>query len=337
MSLFINTNISSLTAQRAAQRANDKLDVIFERLASGNRINSAKDDAAGIQVANNLTTQLNGLNQGNRNAQDAIAFAQTVEGALDEVTNMLQRIRTLAIQAATATTTDNDRGGIQAEVDALNQEICRISEETTFAGADMLNGNASIVRFQCGPDPSSIIEFDLSNPFDVDGIAALAEEFIPNISFSAATTVTIVDADGHETQAAVDATTPPLEGYIQGADGKYYKFTGLFENYSDISNISLTSAENAELVLGGIDYMITAIDRTRADLGAMQNRLESTVRNQESIKENVMDSRSRIQDTDFAEDTASLTQQQIIQQATATILTQANQRPQIALSLISGN
>ncbi len=337
MSLFINTNISSLTAQRAAQRANDKLDVIFERLASGNRINSAKDDAAGIQVANNLTTQLNGLNQGNRNAQDAIAFAQTVEGALDEVTNMLQRIRTLAIQAATATTTDNDRGGIQAEVDALTDEICRISEETTFAGADMLNGNASIVRFQCGPDPSSIIEFDLSNPYDVTGIAALAQEFIPNISFSASTTVTIVDADGNETQAAVDATTPPLEGYIEGSDGKYYKFTDLFKNRGAESGISLTSAELAELALGGIDYMITAIDRTRADLGAMQNRLESTVRNQESIKENVMDSRSRIQDTDFAEDTASLTQQQIIQQATATILTQANQRPQIALSLISGN
>ena len=128
MSLFINTNISSLTAQRAAQRANDKLDVVFERLASGNRINSAKDDAAGIQVANNLTTQLNGLNQGNRNAQDAIAFAQTVEGALDEVTNMLQRIRTLAIQAATATTTNPDRKSIQAEVDALTDEICRISE-----------------------------------------------------------------------------------------------------------------------------------------------------------------------------------------------------------------
>lgn len=347
MSLFINTNISSLTAQRAAQRANDKLDVIFERLASGNRINSAKDDAAGIQVANNLTTQLNGLNQGNRNAQDAIAFAQTVEGALDEVTNMLQRIRTLAIQAATATTTDNDRGGIQAEVDALNQEICRISEETTFAGADMLNGNASIVRFQCGPDPSSIIEFDLSNPFDVDGIAALASEFLPATHFSTNAKIVVdnktytdgdtVEIDGKKYTLPGDINKLSDMGWIQGADGSYHLFSDLFENYSDISNISLTSAENAELVLGGIDYMITAIDRTRADLGAMQNRLESTVRNQESIKENVMDSRSRIQDTDFAEDTASLTQQQIIQQATATILTQANQRPQIALSLISGN
>ena len=331
MSLFINTNISSLTAQRAAQRANDKLDAVFERLASGNRINSAKDDAAGIQVANNLTTQLNGLNQGNRNAQDAIAFAQTVEGALDEVTNMLQRIRTLAIQAATATTTNPDRESIQAEVDALTDEICRISDETTFAGADMLNGNASIVRFQCGPDPSSIIEFDLSSPYDVDGLAYLAQEFLPSVTFSQGAQVVV---DG--VTSNVDAATP-TSGWIQGADGKYYKFSDLFQNRGKDSGISLTSAENAELVLGGIDYLITAVDRTRADLGAMQNRLESTVRNQDSIKENVMDSRSRIQDTDFAEDTANLTQYQIIQQATATILTQANQRPQIALSLISGN
>lgn len=331
MSLFINTNISSLTAQRAAQRANDKLDAIFERLSSGQRINSAKDDAAGIQVANNLTTQLNGLNQGNRNAQDAIAFAQTVEGAFDEVTNMLQRIRTLAIQAATATTTDTDRGSIQAEVDQLTDEICRISNETTFGGADILNGNASIVRFQCGPDPSSIIEFDLSSHYDVTGIAALAADFIPSADFSTGAVVVI---DGVEHQVTADTST---EGWIQGADGKYYAFEDLFQNRGAKSGISLTSAENAELVLGGIDYMIQAIDSTRANLGAMQNRLEATVRNQDSIKENVMDSRSRIQDTDFADDTANLTQQQIIQQATATILTQANQRPQIALSLISGN
>lgn len=331
MSLFINTNISSLTAQRAAQRANDKLDAIFERLSSGQRINSAKDDAAGIQVANNLTTQLNGLNQGNRNAQDAIAFAQTVEGAFDEVTNMLQRIRTLAIQAATATTTDTDRGSIQAEVDQLTEEICRISNETTFGGADILNGNASIVRFQCGPDPSSIIEFDLSSHYDVTGIAALAADFLPSVTFSQGAFV----VEGGKTIAVT--TTTSKEGWIQGADGKYYAFEDLFQNRGAKSGISLTSAENAELVLGGIDYMIQAIDSTRANLGAMQNRLEATVRNQDSIKENVMDSRSRIQDTDFADDTANLTQQQIIQQATATILTQANQRPQIALSLISGN
>lgn len=299
MPLFINTNISSLYAQRAAQRANDKLDVTFQQLSSGLRINKAKDDAAGIQVANNLTTQLNGLTQGNRNAQDAIAFAQTVEGALDEVTNMLQRIRTLAVQSSTGTMTEEDRAGLQEEVDQMTEEITRIANETTFAGADMLNGNASIVRFQCGPDPSSIIEFDLRHSMDVTGIAELANDYAGN--------------------SKVD-------------------YTALFHNkVSDDPGIDISSADSAEAVLGGIDALIGAVDRKRSDLGAMQNRLEATVRNQDSIKENVTNSRSHIQDTDFAEATATLTQQQIIQQATATILTQANQRPQVALSLINGN
>ena len=154
---------------------------------------------------------------------------------------------------------------------------------------------------------------------------------LPSVTFSAGAQVVVGGVTSN-----VDANTP-TSGWIQGADGKYYQFSDLFKNRGKDSGISLTTAENAELVLGGIDYLITVVDSTRADLGAMQNRLESTVRNQDSIKENVMDSRSRIQDTDFAEDTANLTQFQIIQQATATILTQANQRPQIALSLISGN
>lgn len=308
MGLFINTNVSSLYAQRAAQRANDKLDVSYERLSSGLKINSAKDDAAGMQVANNLTTQLNGLSQGNRNAQDAIAFAQTVEGALDEVTNMLQRIRTLSVQAANGTYSDNDRKSLQEEVDALNDEICRIANETTFAGADMLNGNASIVRFQLGPDPSSIIKIDLRDSFTVDGLAAMAAKY---------------DGDG-------------LFDYTYNVTAtKQLKFTDIFRaNHGETSGIDISTPESAQAVLAGIDALVTAVDRKRADLGAMQNRLEATVRNQENIKENVSNSRATIRDTDWAEETANLTSQQIIQQATATILTQANQRPQIALSLL---
>ena len=131
MPLFINTNVSSLYAQRAAQRANDALDISYQRLSSGLRINRAKDDAAGMQVSNNLTTQLDGLTQGNRNAQDGLAFAQTIEGALDEVTNMLQRIRTLAVQASNGTMSDQDRNSLQVEVTQLADEITRISNDTT--------------------------------------------------------------------------------------------------------------------------------------------------------------------------------------------------------------
>ncbi len=304
MPLFINTNISSLYAQRAAQKATDKLDISYQRLSSGLRINSAKDDAAGIQVANNLTTQLNGLDQGNRNAQDAIAFAQTVEGALDEVTNMLQRIRTLAVQSATGTMTDSDRQGIQAEVDDLTEEIERIANETTFGGADILNGNASIVRFQVGPDPSSIIEMDLTYPMDVDGLAALAAKY--------------AGSDTYELDGGVSAS-----------------YDAIFSNRtSDLPGIDLSTPSAAQAVLAGIDDLITAVDRKRADLGAMQNRLEATVRNQENVEENVYSARATLRDTDWAEETATLTQQDIIQQATATILVQANQRPQIALSML---
>ena len=177
MALFINTNISSLYAQRAAQRANDSLDVSYQRLSSGLRINKAKDDAAGIQVANNLTTQLDGLTQGNRNTQDALAFCQTIEGALDEVTNMFQRIRTLAVQSANGTNTEQDRKALQVEVNALADEIQRIAEDTTFAGADVLNGRAGISTFQLGADPSSIVKIDLTQAMDVTGIAALAAKY----------------------------------------------------------------------------------------------------------------------------------------------------------------
>lgn len=314
MPLFINTNISSLYAQRAAQKATDKLDISYQRLSSGMRINSAKDDAAGIQVANNLTTQLNGLDQGNRNAQDAIAFAQTVEGALDEVTNMLQRIRTLAVQSATGTMTDSDRQGIQAEVDALTEEIERIANETTFGGADILNGNASIVRFQVGPDPSSIIEMDLTYAMDVDGLAGLAAKYAGGQAYEL--DITTTNSVGDEVPVMVT-------------------YDKIFSNRtSDDPGIDLSSPSAAQAVLAGIDDLITAVDRKRADLGAMQNRLEATVRNQENVEENVYSARATLRDTDWAEETATLTQQDIIQQATATILVQANQRPQIALSML---
>lgn len=308
MSLFINTNISSLLAQRAAQRANDKLDVSYERLSSGLRINSAKDDAAGMQVSDNLTNQLNNLTQGNRNAEDAIAFAQTIEGALDEVTNMLQRIRTLALQASNGTYSDSDREALQAEVSALADEIGRISEDTTFAGDDMLNGNASIVRFQIGADPSSMISIDLRDNFSIAGLAEQATRY-----------------SGDTFNYTFNLT-----------EAKALNYTDIFQNNTgDEPGVNISTQSSAEAVLAGIDALVSALDRKRSDLGAMQNRLEATVRNQENVKENVANSRSTLRDTDFAEETSILTSQQIIQQATAAILVQANQRPQVALNLLN--
>lgn len=314
MPLFINTNVSSLYAQRAAQRANDALDISYQRLSSGLRINRAKDDAAGMQVSNNLSTQLDGLTQGNRNAQDGLAFAQTIEGALDEVTNMLQRIRTLAVQASNGTMSDQDRNSLQVEVTQLADEITRISNDTTFAGADVLNGKASISRFQVGADPSSIIEMDLRDGTDINGIVKMLVRYTGKDSFR----------NPNIPDPAPQPAPPNL----------MLKYEDIFKNNGTNAGIRVDKASAAQATLAGIDGLINAIDRKRAELGAMQNRLEATVRNQDSVKENVASSRATIRDTDFAEETANLTQQQIIQQATATVLTQANQRPQIALSLM---
>ncbi|MEC8207798.1 MAG: flagellin, partial [Pseudomonadota bacterium] len=160
MALYVNTNVSSLNAQRQLMKSGNSLDTSFQRLSSGLRINSAKDDAAGMQIANRLTSQVNGLNQGNRNANDGISLAQTAEGALDEVTSMFQRMRTLAQQASNGTNTDEDRLAIQDEIRSLSEEVNRVAEDTTFGGQNLLDGTYS-ANFQVGADAVQNISFSM--------------------------------------------------------------------------------------------------------------------------------------------------------------------------------
>ncbi|WP_404838168.1 flagellin [Aeromonas media] len=299
MSLYINTNVSSLNAQRNMMNSTKSLDTSYTRLASGLRINSAKDDAAGLQISNRLTSQVNGLDQGNRNANDGISLAQTAEGAMDEVTGMLQRMRTLAQQSANGSNSAKDREALQKEVDQLGAEINRISTATTFAGTKLLDGSFS-GTFQVGADANQTISFSLSQAdgFSISGIAA-----------AAATTIA-------GTAAAVGISTV----FVGGSAG----------------GISISSQSNAQNVLAAVDSMLTVVDSKRAELGAVQNRLDSTIRNQSNISENVSAARSRIRDADFATETANMTKQNILQQAASSILAQANQRPQSALSLLQG-
>lgn len=306
MALYLNTNIQSLVAQRNLRRITDDLDLSYERLATGLRINSAKDDPAGIQVSDRLTSQIDHLAQGNRNAQDCISYAQTAEGAFDEITNMLQRIRTIAIEAANGTFSSTDRQALQQEVDQLNAEICRIANDTTFAGQDLLNGKAGVVYFQVGADPNSVVSIDMSMGFDTASIAQYA--------------------------AKLSGETFTIEANTVFSGGTFY-YTDLFTN--DEGGIDVSTASSAQLVLAGIDALISAVDTKRAELGAMQNRMEATIRNQSNVSENVQSSRSIIRDTDWAEEVSNMTQSQLLQEATATILTQANTRPQIALQLLS--
>ena len=296
MALYVNTNTTSLYAQRQLGNSGDVLDKSFERLASGQRINSASDDAAGLQISNRLTSQTNGLNQAMRNANDGISLAQTAEGAMDETTNMLQRMRTLAIQSSNGSNTDDDRLAIQQEVRQLSTEIDRIADTTTFGGQNLLDGSYATGVFQVGADAQQTISFSLASggPSNSVDIAAAGGFNIAGLSTAAGTTI-------------VDSTTA-----------------------------SVSSVANAQSMIAMLGSMISAVDTKRAELGAVQNRFSSTISNLGNIKENVEGARSRIRDADFAEETATMTSNQILQQASTTILSQANQRPQSAMSLLGG-
>jgi flagellin len=320
MALYVNTNVSSLNAQRQLMNSGNSLDTSFQRLSSGMRINSAKDDAAGLQISDRLTSQINGLNQGNRNANDGISLAQTAEGALDEVTSMFQRMRTLAQQAANGSNTDEDRLAIQEEMRSLSAEVNRVASDTTFGGQNLLDGTYD-AKFQVGADAVQTINFSMqtvgattnsleaNGGFTISGIAGVAAGVTGNTLAELAEGISAIDSS--VTAASLDfATTFTADG------------------------ISVSTQANAQAVLAGMDSLIAVVDKKRAELGAVQNRFQSTIRNQSNIAENLSAAKSRIKDTDFAQETANLTKMQILQQASQTILSQANQRPQAALSLL---
>lgn len=276
MALFVNTNVSSLNAQRQLINSGKTLDTSFQRLSSGFRINSAADDAAGLQISNRLTSQIQGLDQAIRNANDGISLAQVAEGAMDEITGALQRIRVLSVQSQNGINSSSDRLALQKEVSALKAEISRIASTTQFGGVKLLDGKYSST-FLVGANAGQTISVNISRTGGGFGTSGLG-----------------------------------------------------------LSNLSISSLAGASRALASIDSAISIIDSKRADLGAIQNRFQSTIRNLSNIVENVSAARSRIKDTDFAKETAELTRSQILQQASTTILAQSNQRPQSALSLLQG-
>lgn len=279
MTLFVSTNVSSLNAQRQLFTSNNQLNTAFQRLSSGFRINSAKDDAAGLQISDRITTQIKGLDQAVRNANDGISLAQVAEGAMQEITVALQRIRVLAIQAQNGINTSADRVALQKEVTALKSEISRIASTTQFAGVDLLDGTFS-AAFLVGANGGQFISVNIS------------------------------------------------ANQIPGING--FSATGLGLNASQ----TVETVQGASALLSIVDGALSAVGGARAELGAVQNRFQSTIRNLSNISENASAARSRIRDTDFAVETAELTRWQIIQQASTTVLAQANQRPQAALGLL---
>ena len=272
MALYVNSNITSLNAQRQLMNSGNGLDTAFERLSSGFRINSAADDAAGLQISSRMTSQVQGLDQAVRNANDGISVAQTAEGALQETTNALQRIRSLAVQAQNGINNTADRVALNEEVTALKEEMSRIGSDTEFGGLTILSGSFS-AKFLVGANEDQTIDISIAN-------------------------------------------------------------TGGFGAAGLSVGGTVLSAGAASQLMAQVDAAISTIGSTRAELGATQNRFQATIRNLGSISENVSAARAQIRDTDFAAETANLTRNQIIQQASLSVLSQANQRPQAALSLL---
>jgi len=295
MAQVINTNIMSLNAQRNLNTTSASLATSVQRLSSGLRINSARDDAAGLAISERFTTQIRGLEVAARNANDGISLAQTAEGALAEIGNNLQRIRELAVQSRNATNSDSDRVALDAEVQQLKNEIQRVVNHTEFNGTNLLNGSFKGAVFQVGANQGQIITVDA-----------------------------IIDANIAKLGSWKDPASPPAEGSQAEEAGDKTGF----------EKCTVTSAADADKMILAMDAALNAINASRAELGAVQNRFTSAVANLSSTSENLSASRSRIRDTDYAKETAELTRTQILQQAGTAMLAQAKAMPQSVLSLL---
>ena len=500
MAMVINTNVASLNAQRNVSNTNMGLETSLERLSTGLRINSAKDDAAGLGIVDRMTSQIRGLNQAVRNANDAISLSQTAEGAMQESSNILQRMRELAIQSANDSNSTSDRANLQKEIDQLSAELTRISSTTTFNGNNILDGSFAGQKFQVGSNANETIAVSLGN-FSASAMGAYQSSSIANVGAISATTDTDVNnvagdtvtvtgtaaadvtysanasaaeiaaafqAASGTTEVTASATTSADIQYATGvAVGETVSFelsavngsgtaqgsvvtishtltsttdysglrdainaestrTGIsaelnssagtltltnadghnifinavsngtaddavlnvgataatFSTGATLTNDDTTAANTDAVAVGGqvslsskasftvtdtvatfaaadltatltsvadvdittqagannaldvLDQALRTVSDGRADLGAIQNRLEFTISNLSSVSENVSAARSRVQDADFAMETANLTRNQILQQAGIAMLAQANSAPQAVLSLL---
>ena len=378
MAVNVNTNVSAMTAQRYLNGATSAQQTSMERLSSGSKINSAKDDAAGLQISNRLNVQSRGLDVAVRNANDGISIAQTAEGAMNETTNILQRMRDLSLQSTNGSNSKSERVALQEEVSALNDELNRIAETTSFGGNKLLNGTFSTKSFQIGADSGEAVMLSLNNMRSdnskMGGISYQATESKDKNwgvqSGANDLTMTFTDKAGQEQTISISAKTgddiEELATYINGQtdtvkasvseDGKLQVFAGNDKLDGEVAfggslagelglgsaegkavtvnSIDVTSVGGAQESVAIIDSALKFVDSHRAELGAFQNRFNHAISNLDNINENVNASKSRIKDTDFAKETTALTKSQILSQASSTVLAQAKQAPNAALSLL---
>ena len=326
MSLVVNTNVGSLNAQRSLAASGAELKTAMERLSSGSKINSASDDAAGFAIAERMTAQIRGLNMAAKNAGDGLSMLSAIENATNDVTDMLQRMRELAVQAVNDTNTQQDREYLQGEVTALLSEIDRVATQTQYNGQAILDGSMS-GKIQVGTEANQTVEFT------IDSIATSA------LGLSGSGTTTTTHTAG-ETGGDEYSSSTPSNGGLEGAPPLFSIDEFSSSTPSSSPDSSSTSASTIDLVnnaSGALADIASAIEQVagdRAGYGALQNRLEYTVSNLMNVSEFTTAARSRIADADFAAESARLAKAQVLQQSGTAMLAQANASSQLALSLI---
>ena len=376
MAITVNTNVSAMTAQRHLTNATDLLNQSLERLASGSRINSAKDDAAGLQISNRLETQMSGLNVAVRNANDGISIMQTAEGAMNETTNILQRMRDLSLQSSNGSNSQAERTALQEEMGALNDELNRIAETTSFGGRKLLNGSFASSSFQIGASSGEAVQLSLKNmrsdSLEMGGFSYIAAgkagddwqvnqgNHVLNMEYTNARgeqeTIQIKAKAGddiEELATYINGQTDKVSASVN-EDGQLQIFMAGTETagaisfsgsladqlqmglagYEAVDNLNISDVGGAQRAVSVIDTALKYVDSHRAELGALQNRFNHAITNLDNVHENLAASNSRIKDTDYAKETTQLVKQQILQQVSTSILAQAKQQPNLALTLL---
>ncbi|ELB2165994.1 flagellin [Vibrio parahaemolyticus] len=376
MAITVNTNVAALVAQRHLTSATDMLNQSMERLSSGKRINSAKDDAAGLQISNRLQSQMRGLDVAVRNANDGISIMQTAEGAMNEVTNIMQRMRDLSLQSANGSNSQAERTALQEEVTALNDELNRIADTTSFGGRKLLNGTFGKSSFQIGAASGEAVQIELksmrTDGLDMGGFSYVAQGRADSdwqVKENANDlTMSFTNRSGETEKIQINAKAgddiEELATYINGQTDKVtasvnekgqlqifmageetagtISFSGdlaselgmSLKGYDAVNNLNITTVGGAQQAVAVLDTAMKFVDSQRAELGAYQNRFNHAINNLDNIHENLAASNSRIQDTDYAKETTQMVKQQILQQVSTTILAQAKQAPNLALTLL---
>ena len=369
----INTNISANIAANSMTRNERSMSTTMERLSTGLRINSAKDDAAGLAISSKMTSQINGLNQAVRNSNDAISMIQVAEGAMKEVTNMFQRMRELAVQSISDSNTTSDRTALNNEYKQLSAEVARVSENTQWNGTNILDGARTATTFQIGANANQTIAVNfgdlstnnltttLSSTAEGDGQTIVLSEALSagdvlsyKLTDSAGTShfatitqaglpdgsaATIVETTGAGADAASDLATAALATLTVTLTKVANDFTVsdvqvTRGTQAPVAATDITTSAFANTALGVLDTAIEGVNSTRAGLGASMSRLEYASDNLQNVSQNTSAARSRVLDADYAAETTELARTQIIQQASTAMLAQANQSQQAVLSLL---